>query len=492
MRRFCILATSAVALTLAAGCGGDEGVAVGGGAEVAPASSALFASVNTDFDGEQWRQAEELLDRFPAGREALGDMLNQLEAEDVDFEQDVKPAVGPEVIFIVPDFEGDDAVVLTQPEDPAKFQELVEKGDESGVSEEIDGWWAGARSQEALDRYKAAKDEGSLSDNDDFKDAMEDLPEDAAARVYVNGQAFNEAAMSQAQTTPEQQALVDCFGGDEATGGLGMALSAEDNGARLVGTSAAGAFEAPEDGSWDVIEDNTGGALGFFATRGLGEQIRRILECVSDSDEDVSRQIAQAELLLGVSISEDLLPLFDDETVLAVHQAESPGAEGQLSFATFSLITEVADEDQAKQNLDKITSRLRAFSEDVSIEDVSIGDASAKRVTVSGEDLIVYYGVYDGRLVVTTTEEGITSVAGGTDANSAYDDAREAAGAPEESGAVTWVDVPAAVAFANELLGAAGGVPQDASENLEPLKSILFWSEGSGDRVHFEGFLEIE
>jgi hypothetical protein len=495
VRRTCALAASLAGLLLAAGCGGDDG-AVGGGADVAPASSALYVSVNTDFEGDQWRQAEALLDRFPAGRETVGDLLAELEREDLDFERDVKPAVGPEVVFIAPDFEGEDFVVLTQPDDPAKFQELARKGDDPGVAEEIEGWWAAAENQEALDSFKEARGDDSLSENDEFTEAMDDLPEDAVARVFLNGEAANRQIQSEAEATPDQKALLGCFGGSEGGfGGVGFALAAEEGGARLVGTSRAGAIEVPDDGSWDIVDENVGEALGFFAVRGLGEQIRRVLDCVSDASEDVSRQIAQAELVLGVSISEDLLPLFDDETVFAVEPLADPnaGGGGSLGIATFSLVTEVEDEEQAVATLDKITSRISAFADQVSVDDVTIGGAAAKRVTVSGEGITVFYGVYDGRLVVTTTEDGIANVAGGTGGNSAYEAARDAADAPEESAALTWIDVPAVVEFANTFIAATGeDLPEEARENLGPLRSLLFWSEGNGDRIRFEGFLQID
>ena len=128
MRRTALAA--AVFLLAAAGCGGGDGD-LGSGADVAPRSTAVFVSIDTDFEGGQWQAAEDLIAKFPDGREALRDLPRELEQEDVDFERDVKPAVGPEVDLVLLDLEDEDAsVVLTQPAEEGKGRELVRKGDE--------------------------------------------------------------------------------------------------------------------------------------------------------------------------------------------------------------------------------------------------------------------------------------------------------------------------------------------------------------------------
>ena len=54
------------AVAVAAGCGGGGG---GGslpdGADIAPASSIAFVSLNTDFSSDQWRKVADLAGRFP-------------------------------------------------------------------------------------------------------------------------------------------------------------------------------------------------------------------------------------------------------------------------------------------------------------------------------------------------------------------------------------------------------------------------------------------
>ena len=60
-----------VALALAAGCGGENASAGAANAStIAPASTQLFATVDADTSSGQWRQLQDLLDRFP-GRDRL-------------------------------------------------------------------------------------------------------------------------------------------------------------------------------------------------------------------------------------------------------------------------------------------------------------------------------------------------------------------------------------------------------------------------------------
>src|SRR5215218_2549545 len=188
----------ALALVLAAGCGGGAtGQAGGEAASVVPSDVALYLSVDTDFEGEQWQTATDLVGKFPDGDEALQDLLAQFEQQEgVDFETDVKPALGPEVAVAALDFEGNNFVVLTQPDDEAKLQALLEKGEDPTVTEVVEGWTVIAERQEVIDRFKELRGQGVLADSESFQDAMDGLESDSLLGVYVNGAALDEAVRS--------------------------------------------------------------------------------------------------------------------------------------------------------------------------------------------------------------------------------------------------------------------------------------------------------
>ncbi len=156
-------------LVLAA-CGGDGklepavGAGESGAAEVAPASSELFVSINTDFDSDQWKQLKEIAKRIPQLAEAL-DSEEFGQADD---------ALGPEtglVAFKLEETEDDAFVGLTQG-DESKLRTLVNETDSDTVFEEIEGWQAFAGSRDLLDRLKRERNEGALADQDDFKAAV--------------------------------------------------------------------------------------------------------------------------------------------------------------------------------------------------------------------------------------------------------------------------------------------------------------------------------
>ncbi len=93
----------AALLPVLAGCG--SGSDVGGAADVVPADVFLYASVDTDFDGDGWAALEEFAARFPGGDNLMQSLADELESgeEGIDFEQDVKPALGDEVAFVLLD-----------------------------------------------------------------------------------------------------------------------------------------------------------------------------------------------------------------------------------------------------------------------------------------------------------------------------------------------------------------------------------------------------
>src|SRR5687767_13620376 len=97
-----ILTFACMLVLAAAACGGDGGDGLGSAsAEFAPANAAVFVAVDTDFESEQWSNARELVGRFPDGDRAVEFFLAELEKEGINFEEDLRPALGPEVGLVV-------------------------------------------------------------------------------------------------------------------------------------------------------------------------------------------------------------------------------------------------------------------------------------------------------------------------------------------------------------------------------------------------------
>ena len=120
-----VILAALVAMLLAASAGCGESGSPGEASSVVPEDVAAYVSVDTSFAGEQWRAASDLLARFPDGENALDELLAEAELQD---------ALGPETVFAVlpgPVAEGREppVVMLTQPDEPAAFDRLVEESD---------------------------------------------------------------------------------------------------------------------------------------------------------------------------------------------------------------------------------------------------------------------------------------------------------------------------------------------------------------------------
>src|SRR5687767_13137960 len=100
-----LLACMAALLLAAGGCGGDSTTSAGGGgpgaAALVPADVAAFVSLNTDVDSDQVQQLRDVAERFPIARDGIDRIVQELAGEDVSWEQDVDPAVGPELALVL-------------------------------------------------------------------------------------------------------------------------------------------------------------------------------------------------------------------------------------------------------------------------------------------------------------------------------------------------------------------------------------------------------
>ena len=171
------------------GCGGEsDGRTQLAGAEMLPADVPLYVSIDTDLESEQWQAAQDLLDKFPGKDEFLNELKAELASEDVDFERDVRPVLGPEVGVALLDFDDDESyVALMRPKDEAKLNALLAKGDDPPVHAEIEGWTVIAESQAVLEQFRQEREGEKLSGSAAYEEAVGELPDDALVKVYFGG-----------------------------------------------------------------------------------------------------------------------------------------------------------------------------------------------------------------------------------------------------------------------------------------------------------------
>lgn len=537
MRRLTPLRLAAVGLALAVGlvaasCGGTDGGGGGGegaaaaveiaGAKLVPASTAVFISVDTDFESDQWQAAEALINRFPGGADAFQSLFKAAGREGLDLETDIKPAFGPETDVAILDLSGDlqstgnaPLVLLTQPKDAAKFEALLARGEDQAVFEVAeDGWYLVADNQAIIDQFRADAGTAPLADDAAYKAATESLSGDSFATLYVNGasvtKAFSEQLGAQLGDNPLLGSLNPAAGSAKLISAA-VSLSATDQGVKVEGKVKTEGAPAVQNYTAELPALAPSGAIVFASFSNLRSGLEQFLDLVSKQEPDFAQQLGQLELALGLSVQNDVLPLFEGEEAFSV-RAGAPIPE-------ITLLLSPADPQKGLATLDQLAS-LGALAgagsgggPSFSATSVDIGGIPAKKLDL-GESFSLYYAVVGKNLVLTTAESGIAGLAG--DASHLVDDplfqeAKQAAGLPDESLGFVYVNVQEALTLVQGLgslrdlgsgilgTGTSGSdvVSPDVLDpatlaNLAPIQYLLVSASGGDNETTFSGFVGIK
>lgn len=485
--------SAALLVLLAAGCGGAD--APGGAAEVVPADAAFYLVVDTDFEGDQWDDVQELAAKFPGGEDLIGRVVEEIESEtgeELDFEQDVDPAFGPEVAVVVlapePGSDEEETVVLlTQPDDEAALRRLIERGDEPAVSRAFDDWHAIAEDEGTLDRFEAAREGERLADSEGFEDAMDGLDEDVLVSAYANLQAVQGATESESGVPDPFEAFFP--GGDAPV--FGGTARAEGDGARLDGQLVYS--EDVEDTPFSIEPYDAelpgevpGDVLAYLSFNDLERGISAYRDALAEADPEVESQIGMAEAFLGVSIEEDVAPLFAGEGAVYVRR-------GAL-IPEVTLVTQVEDEQQAVGTLDDVVAGIGAFVGTGDPERREVDGVEVREVPIS-PPFSLSYAAFDGLLVVTTSTEGIADLRADDDRladDEAFEEALDRAGMPGETSGFAYVDLEETLPLLFGYAEAGLGETSDAKRYTEPLRSVVYWGEQDGSTQSFSVFVGIE
>jgi hypothetical protein len=478
MSRKPLLFLALLALLLAlAGCGGGStGASATTGTQAADlvgADTVALVSINTDRDGDQWRQADELLGRFPGREKLLESFRKELRDEGVDWDEDVAPALGPELDLAVGYTAGaddPDVVLLVRPDDAAKLKELAAKdtGGERMVERELaDGWWAISDTAASLDAVLAREGAAKLSAQDAFQQASADQAEESIVEAYVNGPRLRELAPAATRKQLDGLPFLDTLGG------IVGSVQALDDGLRLRGSArgvdeqAAPAFESR------FLDQVPAGAILFATFRGDSAS-----EAIAQLRTSLGALTGQVEAQLGVRL-DDLVQLIGGE--LAVYVRPGP------LFPEVTLVATTQDEARATRTLTTLGDRLARLTGGTP-RTVVEGGITFTQIPVQG--LSVAYAVADGRIILTDLPSGAAKLGTGDSLadDEDFQEARDAAGMPDETTGFAYVNVADAATLL-DLLG--GDVPAEARENLRPLRSLLLYGSRDGERATVGGFLGI-
>jgi hypothetical protein len=484
-----LLATLAVCL---AGCGGGAATTSASGAsgsKLVRSDALAFVTIDSDLASSQWQQLDELSKKFPGRDKALAQITQSLAENGVDYEKDVKPALGPEVDIVAisgPGANQTSAVVLTKPKDADKFKALIAKlnahdqdpSAKPAVYKAIeDGWYAVSESEAQIDAALKGSGGAALSDDSTFKAALEKLPGEALAKAYVDGRQLNELiqAQSQKSATPFDPSTL----GLDKLEFVAASTSAESDGIRARGVTS-GADVGGGDFSSKLLDGVPGDALAFLNFRGTGttDQLKKL-----ETNPTVIRALTQIRAALGVSL-DDILALLHNEVALYVR----PGA----GIPEVTLVLETKDQAAALSTLDRLAARLAAATNG-QVQPGKQGDHDVKTVDLG--QIAIHYGGLGDKVLITTGVNGIADYGSGsklTD-NADFKQAKSAAEMPDSTGGFFYVDLKNSIPLLEGLAGLAGQTPPaEVTENVRPLRSFLAWMEGSGSTRTFDAFLEIK
>ena len=496
-----LLALLAVlAATLASACGGERAAtSTTASAELAPRDAAVWATVDTDPESTEWQALASLLARVPGAADALEGLLAEsLEDEGLSWEEDVLPALGPELVLVVPGGVAG-GVALTRPDDKEKLRALAARG-EGAVLGERDGWTVVAESQAALDAYERALEDGTLAGDPDFQEATSGLPDEALAYLYLDGAGLDDAvARGAAQagsavpgaavpgTSLPGVGLAGPLSGSTASlGTAAAAVTAEEDGLRLVALAEPGTG-LPDRFTPTLLERVPADALAAVAFKG-GETVRSQLDRAAGGPE-LRRQLENG---LGVSL-EELAELLAGEGVLYV-RAGAPIPEVTLAL------------DGAGRRgvalLGGLVEGLGGL--------FSLGGAPALEPQTSTEDgvevtrleldegVAIRWAAVGETLLVTTGAGGIRAFRGdgakltGTDA---FARAAEDVGYEGETNGFAFADVDRLVPLLEGLAeqsGDAGDEPfADVAAALEALDTVALDARAEDGWLRIEGFLRV-
>jgi hypothetical protein len=480
---------------LVAGCGGGGGnkgaVSSESGAKLVRSDALAFVSIDSDLGSSQWKQVDELSHKFPGRAKALAQIKQALSKQNVDYNDDIKPALGSEVDIVVATGAklSDTAFAfLTKPDDAAKYKKLVAKlnessgpGDQAVYRAINDGWYALSRSQQMIDHVLKGGN-SALSDDGTFNDAMGKLPADAVAKAYVNGQQLANLIRQVMQQSGSQFDLSST--GIDKLDFISASLSAESDGVRLHGAVSGSGSKALGSGNYTskLMSGVPGDALAFLTFQGgsLADSLRKL-----EDNPQLGPALKQFESNLGVSFG-DILDLFRNEVAFYAR----PGTP----LPEFTLVLESSDEQKALGTLGKLFTRLGAVGLTRPCPNTEQGGVTMECVQVSR--LAIHYGASEGKVFITTGPSAVSEYK--ASGNKLADDpdfksAKSAAGLPDSNGGFIYLNLKDAIPMIEGLIGFGGiNAPQEVTANLAPLRSLLLWSAGSGDTRTFDVFLEIK
>ncbi len=505
---------------IAAACGGSDSGAAKAAKDAAaldfvPKDAIGYVTIDTDLAGKNWKTFGDLAKAFDPDFEGIdAELAKQAEGDDVDFQDDIDPWLGESggvAILSVGDdaTEADDAsffawVEVDDREALEKFakDEGATEGDEVGdftvwtdddtfigVSDDLALL---ADSEEMLEQV-AEYDGDSIKDVDGISDAIDGVDGDSLGTLVISGDGLRKVLASQDE-------LKAVGGADQLKDfeAFAMSIGVQDDGFTLSGMVVSSEEGNAENVEHPIFRDLPADTILAIGGRNFGGVLKGGVEALGKDNAEIQQGVGALSAVLGIDL-DDVAKAFEGEFVIGVSAADSGlaslaggvagavmggGASGfdpaQLLEAG-TLVLAFEETGTATETIDKLAGAAGG-----------LGGATGAPKTGTSGDFETKQMMLQGLPVTTAASDDIAAISLGQDVfadwgedtlgdSDAFNDAWDAADAPDESVSTLWLDT----GRIGKLAGLEGS--DDAT-----LGGLVVWSVDDGKKYEIGGFLHVK
>jgi hypothetical protein len=453
-------------LLLVRACGGADEPPKSEAASFFPDTSLVFASLSTDGDRDAVQRAVDVAERFgayDANRDAL---LKRLAGDDkpVDAEKDVAPWLGDEAAFALIDTGNETAGSLLALEvtDEDAARKFLERNPRDAVRKSYKGRdtvrygqvttafvadylviGQDPTVQAAIDRE--VSNAKPLSESETYERAIEGLPDGRVVTAYASADGLRRLLAPQGSLLGALAATLD------QPGLQGVALAAEARDDDTLRIQAHSTLDRAQQGragfkpfTPGLIDDVPEDALAYLGASGVSGALQRLVVSAvagtgqgGEVTELLSRLGTELDKQTGGGLQDDLLKLFDGEVGLVIEQ--------RVPAPVFSIVTRTDDEEGTRRTLDRLRDPLAkllrpAGEPELRWSPQDIDGADGWTLTLPNGAQITY-AVTGGKLILSTSPEGIRAIASGDGSLAGADAFEDVLGdRPEEVGTLGFLD----------------------------------------------------
>jgi Protein of unknown function (DUF3352) len=493
MRKLLLLiAVLLVPAALAAGCG-DNDEAASGASELVPAGSVIYGEANLEPKGDQKQAIDSIMSKFPGGGES-GDKLKDLIEKGlresdapISFKKDIEPWLGDEAAFFVGgigqsgDAKASAALVATTDEDKAR--DSLEKSAEGKITKhdykdveyltdstgDAGGVFDGFLVLGTEDGVKAAidtsKDGPTLSDDEDYKKALEDAASDRLGFFYVNSPELVNAMREVGQPLPDsfRKLFKEPVAATVDADGDGVVLEAD------VPAELARTFAFIGEAS-DVVGDVPGDSWLAMGQKDLGKLLDYSADAFAGVAGGRDAIDGQFKAATGLDLQQDVLSWMGDFGIF-LRGTSLPSLDG-------ALVVQTSDEAASARFLSAVERLARTQTEGgTDIERRSGGFT----VRIADFPKPIHAFVQDGKVVVAYGDAAAKDAVDPADRLSDSEDFTAAQESLGDYDVSSYVLVKPILDLIDSTSAADDADWQDAKPYLEPLSALVAGTSGSGD-----------